>query len=179
MQIDKRKYRDLPYSRSAAYGTHRNRTQSGRTPPGSCDYITKPFNVNILPFPLHNLVNNRILLQEKFSKQPQATHQILATNPLDKELVDKAMRVIEKHIDNVEFNVDILAHETGIAAQAVHQIKSHYRTDTLRVYSDCQAETRRHHAQRESGIQHLGNFRPGSDFHLPGNSANASKRNTT
>lgn len=82
---------------------------------GADDYITKPFNVNILLSRCNNLVNNRILLQEKFSKQPQATHQILATNPLDKELVDKAMRVIEKHIDNVEFNVDILAHETGIA----------------------------------------------------------------
>ena len=55
------------------------------------------------------------MLQEKFSKHPQTVPQILATNPLDKELVDQAMQVIEKHIDDVEFNVDILARETGIA----------------------------------------------------------------
>lgn len=82
---------------------------------GADDYITKPFNINILLSRCNNLVNNRIMLQEKFSKQPQTTPQILATNPIDKELVDKAMIVIEKHIDNVEFNVDILAREIGIA----------------------------------------------------------------
>lgn len=82
---------------------------------GADDYITKPFNINILLSRCNNLVNNRILLQEKFSQQPSATPQILATNPLDKELVDKAMAVIEEHIDNVEFNVNILAREVGIA----------------------------------------------------------------
>lgn len=82
---------------------------------GADDYITKPFNINILLSRCNNLVNNRIILQEKFSKQPQATPQILATNAMDKELVDRAMKVIESHIDNVEFNVDILARETGIA----------------------------------------------------------------
>ena len=82
---------------------------------GADDYITKPFNINILLSRCNNLVNNRIMLQEKFSKQPLATPQILATNPMDKELVDKAMIAIEKHIDNAEFNVDILAREVGIA----------------------------------------------------------------
>lgn len=82
---------------------------------GADDYITKPFNINILLSRCNNLVNNRIVLQEKFSQQPSATPQILATNPLDKELVDKAMNVIEQHLDNVDFNVNILAKEVGIA----------------------------------------------------------------
>ena len=55
------------------------------------------------------------MLQEKFSKRPQETPQILATNAMDKELVDKAMKVIDRYIDNAEFNVDILAREMGIA----------------------------------------------------------------
>lgn len=82
---------------------------------GADDYITKPFNINILLSRCNNLVNNRIILQEKFSKQPQTTPQILATNPIDKRLVDKAMQVIEDHIGDLEFNVDILAREVGIA----------------------------------------------------------------
>ena len=82
---------------------------------GADDYITKPFNINILLSRCNNIVNNRILLQEKFSKQPQVIPQILATNPLDKELVDKAMNIIEKNIDHVDFNVDFLAREMGIA----------------------------------------------------------------
>lgn len=82
---------------------------------GADDYITKPFNVNILLSRCNNLVNSRVLLQEKFSKYPQVLPQQLATNPLDKQLLDKAMEVLEKHIDDVDFNVDIFASEIGIA----------------------------------------------------------------
>ncbi len=38
---------------------------------GADDYITKPFNTNLLISRCNNLVNSRRLLQEKFSKQPQ------------------------------------------------------------------------------------------------------------
>ncbi|WP_294618755.1 two-component regulator propeller domain-containing protein [uncultured Bacteroides sp.] len=82
---------------------------------GADDYITKPFNVNILLSRCNNLINNRIMLQEKFSNHPQETPQILATNAIDKELVDKAMAVIDKYMDNTEFNIDILAREMGIS----------------------------------------------------------------
>lgn len=82
---------------------------------GADDYITKPFNINILLSRCNNLVNNRIMLQEKFSRQPQVTPYILATNEMDKSFVEKAMNIIEKHIDNTNFKVDMLAEEIGIA----------------------------------------------------------------
>lgn len=82
---------------------------------GADDYITKPFNINILVSRCNNLVNSRLLLQEKFSKQPQAFAQILATNPIDKDLIDKAMEIIERHLDDTEFNVNTFAKEIGIA----------------------------------------------------------------
>lgn len=82
---------------------------------GADDYITKPFNINILLSRCNNLVNNRIMLQEKFSKQPQATPQILATNILDKAFIDQAMKIIEQHLDDTNFNVDIFAREMSIA----------------------------------------------------------------
>lgn len=82
---------------------------------GADDYITKPFNINILVSRCNNLVNSRLLLQEKFSKQPQAYAQILATNPIDKDLIDKAMVIIEKHLDDTGFNVNMFAKEIGIA----------------------------------------------------------------
>lgn len=81
---------------------------------GADDYITKPFNINILLSRCNNLVNNRIILQEKFSKHPQSKVQILATNSMDKELMDKAILVIEKYIDDVDFSIDTLAKEMGV-----------------------------------------------------------------
>lgn len=82
---------------------------------GADDYITKPFNTNLLISRCNNLVNSRRLLQEKFSKQPQAFVQMLATNPMDKEMLDRAMDVIEQHMDNTEFNVNIFAREMCMA----------------------------------------------------------------
>ena len=82
---------------------------------GADDYITKPFNTNLLISRCNNLVNSRILLQEKFSKQPQAFVQMLATNPIDKEILDRAMAVIEQHLDDTEFNVNVLAREMAMA----------------------------------------------------------------
>lgn len=82
---------------------------------GADDYITKPFNIKILLSRCNNLINNRIMLQEKFSKQPQTAPQILATNDIDKAFVDKVMEIIEQHLDDEEFSVDILTGKMGIA----------------------------------------------------------------
>ncbi|MCM1501123.1 MAG: ATP-binding protein [Bacteroidales bacterium] len=82
---------------------------------GADDYISKPFNINILLARCNNLVNNRVMLYEKFSRKVQASPQILATNPLDKKLMDMVMKSIDEHIDNTEFNVDRLAAETGVS----------------------------------------------------------------
>ena len=82
---------------------------------GADDYITKPFHTNLLISRCNNLVNSRILLQEKFSKQPQTAAQMLATNPIDKDILDRAMAIIEQHLDDTEFNVNVFAREMAMA----------------------------------------------------------------
>ena len=82
---------------------------------GADDYIAKPFNINILLSRCNNLVNNRIMLQEKFSKQPQINTLILTNNILDKKFMDKVTEIIENEIDNVNFSVDQLVAQMGIA----------------------------------------------------------------
>lgn len=82
---------------------------------GADDYITKPFDINVLLARCKNLVNNRIVLQEKFSKQPQNNFQMIATNPLDMKFVEQAMQVIEKHIGDSDFSMNDFAREMCIA----------------------------------------------------------------
>lgn len=82
---------------------------------GADDYISKPFNTRLLIARCNNLVNSRIILQEKFSKQPQTTPQMLATNLMDKEILDKALSIIEEHLDDTEFNINAFAKEMGMA----------------------------------------------------------------
>lgn len=82
---------------------------------GADDYVIKPFDINILLARCRNLINNRIVLQEKFNKQPQTNTQIFATNPLDKDFMDKVMKIINQNLDNPLFNVNTFAQEMAIA----------------------------------------------------------------
>lgn len=82
---------------------------------GADDYITKPFNTSLLISRCNNLVNSRILLQEKFTNQPQSNVQMLATNAIDKELIDRAINIIERYLDDEDFNVNTFAREMAMA----------------------------------------------------------------
>ena len=72
---------------------------------GADDYITKPFNVKTLITRCNNLINNRKMLQEKFSRQTDFSPRLLATNQTDREFLEKAQQVIESHLDNSEFDI--------------------------------------------------------------------------
>ena len=81
---------------------------------GADDYITKPFNIKTLITRCNNLVNGRKLLQERFSKQIDFSPRLIATNNLDREFLEKAQLIIEKYIDNSEFDVPLFASEMAM-----------------------------------------------------------------
>lgn len=81
---------------------------------GADDYITKPFNVKTLITRCNNLVNNRRILQEKFSRQVDSTPRLVATNQLDREFLEKAQRIVEAHLDDSEFDVPAFSREMAL-----------------------------------------------------------------
>jgi signal transduction histidine kinase/ligand-binding sensor domain-containing protein/DNA-binding response OmpR family regulator len=81
---------------------------------GADDYITKPFNVKILITRCNNLVNGRKVLQEKFSKQTDFAPRLIATNNLDRDFLEKAQEIIEKNLDNAEFDVPFFSREMAL-----------------------------------------------------------------
>lgn len=82
---------------------------------GADDYMTKPFNINILLSKCNSIIKNRRLLQEKFCNQPQVSAQTLTTNTLDKKVIDNILEVIENNLDNPEFSIEDLANSIGMA----------------------------------------------------------------
>ncbi len=81
---------------------------------GADDYITKPFNIKILITRCNNLVNGRKILQEKFSRHTDFSARLIATNTMDREFLEKAQEVIEKYIDNSEFDVPFFSREMAL-----------------------------------------------------------------
>lgn len=82
---------------------------------GADDYIAKPFNTALLLSRCNNLVNSRIVLREKFSRQPGRSARMLATNPKDQQLIERATAIIERHLDDPEFSVAVFSREMGMA----------------------------------------------------------------
>lgn len=76
---------------------------------GADDYIVKPFNTKVLVTRCNNLVNSRKLLQKKFAQQPDIDPKLIATNSIDQQLLEKATAIVEKNIDNQNFDVNIFA----------------------------------------------------------------------
>lgn len=82
---------------------------------GADDYIVKPFNTNLLLARCNNLVNNRILLQERFNKQPEENTVKMATNALDQKILERAMAIIDSHIDDPTFDIAKFSSEIAMS----------------------------------------------------------------
>jgi signal transduction histidine kinase/ligand-binding sensor domain-containing protein/DNA-binding response OmpR family regulator len=82
---------------------------------GADDYITKPFDVNLLLVRCGNLLKNRKLLQNKYFLDADAFPQILTSNALDLDILNKATELVLNNIYNEDFNVDFFAQELGLS----------------------------------------------------------------
>ena len=88
---------------------------------GADDYITKPFDPNLLKLRVRNLITSRKRLREKFSQNiALEPHEISITTP-DQHLLQRAIEAIEKNMDNAEFDVNALAKEIGVSRPVLYR----------------------------------------------------------
>lgn len=82
---------------------------------GADDYIAKPFNIKVLITRCNNLVNSRKALQLRYATQVDSQPQLIATNSIDQQLLEKATNIVEKNIDNADFDVNTFASEMWLS----------------------------------------------------------------
>lgn len=87
---------------------------------GADDYITKPFHAQLLLARANNLIRNRLLIQHQFHKKPMSEIDLTGINPLDKDLLKRVTEIIEKHIDDTEFDVPVLCKEAAIGRSLLY-----------------------------------------------------------
>ena len=90
---------------------------------GADAYIVKPFNMDILRRTIINLVNERRLLRQKYGKTEQLEEQIneVKMKSPDEKLLERVMKTINKHINNSDLCVDMIAEEVGISRVHLHR----------------------------------------------------------
>ena len=90
---------------------------------GADAYIVKPFNMDILRRTIINLINERRLLKQKYGKTEQLEEQIseVKMKSPDEKLLERVMKTINKHLNNSDLCVDMIAEEVGISRVHLHR----------------------------------------------------------
>jgi signal transduction histidine kinase/DNA-binding response OmpR family regulator len=81
---------------------------------GADDYITKPFNLEILLLRIQKILKWTKNNHEKFKTIDISPSEITVSS-LDEQLIEKAVRAVEENMDNSEFSVEELSSYVGMS----------------------------------------------------------------
>jgi signal transduction histidine kinase/ligand-binding sensor domain-containing protein/DNA-binding response OmpR family regulator len=82
---------------------------------GADDYITKPFNFEILQSRIRNLITIRESMRKNYLKHIRITPKEISITSLDEKLIQKALAIVENNISNPDFSVKELSNELGMS----------------------------------------------------------------
>lgn len=82
---------------------------------GADDYISKPFNIDILKLKIANIIERQKALQNNFKKKINISPSEIEIMSLDEKFVQKAVSIVEENIGNPEFRVEDLCKKMGMS----------------------------------------------------------------
>ncbi|MBQ8916291.1 MAG: response regulator [Alistipes sp.] len=103
----------IPVVLLTAYNTEEHTIEGLLT--GADDYVAKPFNVRILLARCNNIIAQRRRIQARFRNSKELPETQMATNPQDQRLLEDAIRVVERHLSDSEFDIALFAQELGLS----------------------------------------------------------------
>lgn len=81
---------------------------------GANDYITKPFNFDVLRLRIRQLLEQGVEKRKKFTLNPDIEPSEITITTVDEQLLQQALEAVSKNMENPDFNVDQLANELGM-----------------------------------------------------------------
>lgn len=88
---------------------------------GADDYITKPFNLNILEARIWNLLDTRQKLRDRYRKEITLQPKNVAITSPDEKFLEKIMDFIEKNIAETELSVEELGNVAGMSRVTLYR----------------------------------------------------------
>ncbi len=82
---------------------------------GADDYITKPFNMDLLLLRIDKLIEKRSNFQKQFQKTVEINPSEIQITSMDEKLIKKAVSLVEKNISESKFSVEDLSRELGMS----------------------------------------------------------------
>ena len=87
---------------------------------GADEYITKPFNLEILLLRIRKLLMWTLKNHDKFKTRDISPSEITISS-LDEQLIEKAIRIVEENMDNSEFSVEELSAQIGMSRSGLYK----------------------------------------------------------
>lgn len=81
---------------------------------GADDFVTKPFNLDLLQLKIQGLIANRRKFKETFNNKHEIEPKAIEVVSLDEKLLTKAISIVEAHISDPDFSVETLSREIGM-----------------------------------------------------------------
>jgi signal transduction histidine kinase/CheY-like chemotaxis protein len=88
---------------------------------GADDYITKPFDINILKIKVDNLLSLRNTLREKYKNDFLIHPSVVTLVSPEEKFLKKAVDIIEKYIDDPDFDIERFASEIGASRMQLYR----------------------------------------------------------
>ncbi len=99
---------------------------------GADIYMTKPFNTRVLELHVRNLIDLQEKLRRKFSENIVAAEAAETTaasasltetwmNPVDRDFMQQVMNIIDAHLDDPAFGVDMLARKVAMSQPVLYK----------------------------------------------------------
>src|SRR6185295_16765489 len=88
---------------------------------GADDYIAKPFNMVELNARIKGILSNRKKLQEKYAGQLSLKPQEIKVESVDDRFLKRVLEIIELHISDSSFSVDVLATEAAMSSVQLYR----------------------------------------------------------
>jgi len=88
---------------------------------GASDFITKPFNFEILLSRINNLLTQQESMKKTFSRQLEVVPDTIAVATPDEKLLADALEVIRGQLDNPDFSVEDLSKALHMSRAALYK----------------------------------------------------------
>lgn len=88
---------------------------------GADDYIVKPFDSTLLKLKVQNIISTRESARKQFDLEKGTYSNSLIYSDIDKSFLNKCIDIINKHIDNPDFNVDNLSDELSFSRRNLYR----------------------------------------------------------
>lgn len=88
---------------------------------GADGYISKPFELKVLEAKIHSFVINKRTKQLDFKTNPQINISSLDHTPLDEQFLKKMIHIIEEHLSDSQFDVQVLGDKLALSKSTLYR----------------------------------------------------------